>query len=334
MPLTFNQVSQKPYKAQFAFFLNGFWNAGIEAHVEEIYAIYKKFVDLDKRGDDGNELNEFDAHRVLEAFDETLTVKEMRETLKRIDVDSNTFVSALEYITFKYEKTVDEVMNAPQGDNKAAIDAAQAKMNEVMTALDAVTEKLEASKVALEVATEAHNNAVNEEATLARLEAELKQANADLQRQQDEYDQLIESLTTKSTDESLGVVKRNRAANELEQARAEDPLPLRKAKITSDAAVRKVSKQKVLAQLAVEKAKKAKKESEDRKAELESAYNALEVKLNEARAELDEAKEACGHAHGDFYFMERALFEADSRLPNKKQKFDHTKPFEYSGGEA
>eukprot|EP00034_Subulatomonas_tetraspora_P000052 GABW01000070.1.p1 GENE.GABW01000070.1~~GABW01000070.1.p1 ORF type:complete len:55 (-),score=12.36 GABW01000070.1:83-247(-) len=39
---------------------------------------------------------------------------------------------------------------------------------------------------------------------------------------------------------NLGVVKRNRAANELAQLKDEDPLPLRKAKITQGAALRRV----------------------------------------------------------------------------------------------
>ena len=39
---------------------------------------------------------------------------------------------------------------------------------------------------------------------------------------------------------TLGTVRRGRSANELEQLKGEDPLPLRKAKITQEAALRKV----------------------------------------------------------------------------------------------
>lgn len=41
----------------------------------------------------------------------------------------------------------------------------------------------------------------------------------------------MEDLEGKSSDETLSVVKRNKAKAELAQLKGEDPLPLRKAKI-------------------------------------------------------------------------------------------------------
>jgi hypothetical protein len=46
----------------------------------------------------------------------------------------------------------------------------------------------------------------------------------------------------KKKSEEGGVVSRNKAKNELAQHLAEDPLPLRQAKITAEAAVRKAEK--------------------------------------------------------------------------------------------
>lgn len=40
-------------------------------------------------------------------------------------------------------------------------------------------------------------------------------------------------------------MQRSKASNELSQLKAEDPLPLRRAKITQEAALRKVGKQKL-----------------------------------------------------------------------------------------
>jgi hypothetical protein len=45
------------------------------------------------------------------------------------------------------------------------------------------------------------------------------------------------------------MVQRNKAANELAQLKGEDPLPLRKAKITQEAALRKVEKERKITEV-------------------------------------------------------------------------------------
>lgn len=327
---TLKELGQLPYAKQCAFFINGMWTQGIQKDCNLIYTIYEKFVALDKRGVNGNELDEFDAHRLLEAFDETLSVKDMRETMKVIDQDFNAMMSAIEYLTFKFGKTVKEVCESPQGDNTEAIEAAQRKLQQVLDALADVENKLEVSKRAVAEATEAHNKAVHEENVLKGLEAELSAAIADLERIEQEMQDKMAKLEATMNDMSLGTVKRGRSANELEQLRGEDPLPLRKAKITQQAALRKVTKQKVMAEIATQKAASTKAASEEAKAQLEEAYKALEVQMAEAAAEVEEAKSKGGVSHGNFYFLSRALFIADKSLPNKRQKYDHSKEFEYT----
>ena len=51
-------------------------------------------IELDEhRGAEGCELDEMTAHRFLENFEETLTVREMREVLREIDI-----VSLIEFV--------------------------------------------------------------------------------------------------------------------------------------------------------------------------------------------------------------------------------------------
>jgi len=324
---TIKDLGQLPYAKQCSFFINGFFSEGIDCDL--VYTIYNKFISLDKKKEKGNELNEFDAHRLLESFDETLTVKDMRETMKLIDQDFNLHVSCIEYLTFKFGKTVKQVCECPQGDNTAAIEKAQKKLETVLAALADVEEKLEASKQAVAEATEAHDKAQHEERVLAGLQAELSSAIAELDRVESEFKSKMASLEATSTDMSLGPVKRNKAANEVQQMKGEDPLPLRKAKITQEAALRKVTKQKVMAEIATQNAASTKIKAEEAKSALEAAYADLEVKMQEASAEVEEAKSAAGEAHGDFYFLDRALFIADESLPLARQKYNHSTPFKY-----
>jgi len=145
-------------------------------------------------------------------------------------------------------------------------------------------------------------------------------------------------------------MKQAKAKNELAQLKGEDPLPLRRAKITQEAALRKVQKQRKLAEDAETEAAAKKKALEDAEraleatarqlaqkeaalqvavSELEAAYADLEAKMTEAMEMLAEAKKSGGVAYGALWWMGRELFEADSRLPTAKMRFDHKKPFEF-----
>lgn len=55
------------------------------------------------------ELDEFQAHRFLEVRGETKTVKDLRDELKEIDLDSNNKMCLLEYLMFKYKKTLEQL---------------------------------------------------------------------------------------------------------------------------------------------------------------------------------------------------------------------------------
>jgi predicted nucleic acid-binding Zn-ribbon protein len=181
-------------------------------------------------------------------------------------------MSIIEYLAHHFKKAIPDVANAPQGGDPEAIRAAQKALEEVQVALAEVQKEL----------------------------AVLKAAQAELKAQEDAYAAKIKELEAKS--QTGGVVSRNKAANELAQMKAEDPLPLRKAKITNDAAVRRVEK-----------------------AEAE-----LLLKMEEATEQLRKIKQSGGASNGQLWWMERELFEADKYLPSSKQQFNHREPFKYT----
>ena len=53
-------------------------------------------------------------HKFLESLGETLTVIQLREKLRKIDQDANGKMALLEYLAFKYSKSVQQVIDAPQ----------------------------------------------------------------------------------------------------------------------------------------------------------------------------------------------------------------------------
>merc|ERR1712014_464771 len=99
----------------------------------------------------------------------------------------------------------------------------------------------------------ANAKAAEEEARAAQ--AELEAALKELKEQEDAYNSKTAALEKKS--EEGGVVSRNKAKAELAQHLAEDPLPLRKAKITQEAAVKRAERASNAAAAAREAAEKS-----------------------------------------------------------------------------
>lgn len=98
----------------------------------------------------GNDLDEFSAHRFLEFWQETATVIKLREILRNLGLDRKKRMSLIEYLVVKYELDVHDLVTRPQGSNvelaraQAALAACQQEIN-----------KIEERKAKLEAASEA-----------------------------------------------------------------------------------------------------------------------------------------------------------------------------------
>jgi len=329
----FADLSKLKYKDQAIWFLNGYWGDGVDPSVSLLVWDYiKKFVELDllgptRKGEDGNELDQFWSAKFLEDMDSAMPAIQRKEALRTIDQDSNGKMSAIEYLVWKYKKGVKETVEAPQGDNTEAILAAQRAVERVASQLIECEKKLEVQKRAKEENDIALAELKKAEKELKLAEGELESAINDLKKQEDEYKMKCDSLESKSKDQSISSMQRNKATNELLQLKQEDPLPLRRAKITQEAALRKVQKQKKATEEAKVIQERKGKELEKAIRELEAAYVSLEQKMAEAQLELEKIRSKPGGGKGALWWLQRELFEIDNRLPRAKQKFDHTKPF-------
>jgi len=130
-----------------------------------------------------------------------------------------------------------------------------------------------------------------------------------VQSQEKAYNSKTEDLKKKS-EEGTGV-QQNKAKAELSQHLAGDPLPLRKAKITNEAAVKKAEKATKAAEAAAAAATQAKEAAEQ-------AVEAAKGKVAEAEAYLEEVKNKPGSAQGAIWWMERELHETRAYLPTAK----------------
>ena len=308
-------LAQRTYKEQAIWFLNSFWHKNAD-QAELLWKYVLKCGEYDLQGgSNGNELDELNSHRFLEFFSETMTVREMRDSLRSTGAigDRVKMFPLIHYLIYKYKVSWNELVNASQGDNKEEIEQAQALLASVQAAFKEsearATEAAAAVKEAFAREQEAKLRVEEAKAAQAELEAAL----AELKAQEDAYNSKKSDLERRS--EEGGVVSRNKAKAELSQLLAEDPLPLRRAKITQEAAVNKANRATVAANDARIASEKARKQSEEAAAAAEAALDDAAAKVDEAQAFLEEVKSKPGQAQGAIWWIERELFEQKKYLP-------------------
>jgi hypothetical protein len=281
----------KTHKEQTIWFMNAFWNT-VSSDAEKLWQYTHKCVDLDiEKRQDGTGLDEVRAHKFLESFGETLTVMDLRSKLRQTGAiqqsDRPKLVPITHYLLFRFNVDWHLLVNS-YGSNAEEIAHAQKLLDQVMSAFE------ESDRQA--------NIARKAEAPFKAAQEEVDSALADVKAQETTRENRTNELKRKSEEGS--VVQQNKAKNELAQHLAEDPLPLRKAKITLEAALKKAEKARAPFEAATKKA--------------EEALEQTRLRVAEAEAYLEEVKKKPGSSQGTFWWMEREIFEKKRFLPVAK----------------
>ena len=124
-------LSQKKYVDQAQWFLNAYWegaqnekgNLCFAENPEERERVWEYFQSChkyDKKlAEDGNELDEYEAHMFLEKNMGALTVKKLREVLAEMDVDFNQKVSLTEFLIYHYKIDYNYLVTAVVNDEES-----------------------------------------------------------------------------------------------------------------------------------------------------------------------------------------------------------------------
>merc|ERR1711879_1015510 len=379
-------LAKLTYKQQAVWFLNAFWEIvpSIETEAETLWKFVLTCNELDLEfHDEGCGLDEMKAHVFLEKFNETLTVRELRSKLRSTgaleESERPKVVPITHFLLFKYNVDWHKLVNASQGDNSEEIKKAQKMLDEVNAAFRESDEKhqqaaaslraaeksaaeaaskeadaksreaaavssAEAAKAKEDGAKAKEADAIEQEAPFKAAQEELEAALAEVKKQEDEYQGKIKDCETRS--EQGGVVQRNKAKAELAQLKAEDPLPLQRAKITLGAARKRAEKTRAPFEAATKVAQEAraaateaanaaaksadaasnarkaadaaKEESERDKLAAEAAVEEAKKRVKEAEDYLEEIKSRPGCAHGALWWIDRELHEAKAYVPESK----------------
>jgi len=344
----FGSLCGLPYKHQAVWYLNAFWEQGAKAEAETLWEYVERCSKIDHAKADGSALDELEAHRFLEQIHEPHTVLEMRSKLRSTGAigqnERPKNVPLTHYLLFKFGSDWRKLVNASQGDNSAEIAEAQRKLDAVQAAFDAADARAREAAAAaaeansrFEAAKKPEADALAAEAEAREAEApfkaaceELEAARADVAAQESAYNSKTEEL--KNASETGGVVQRNRAKVQLDAHLAEDPLPLRKAKLTLEAAQNKADKARAPFQIKREAAEAARQVAETARIAAENAANAAEAAKNaslaaveaaaqrmaEAEEYLNEVRNKPGGAFGALWWIDRELHEKKKFMPTAK----------------
>eukprot|EP00026_Physarum_polycephalum_P005618 Phypoly_transcript_05653.p2 GENE.Phypoly_transcript_05653~~Phypoly_transcript_05653.p2 ORF type:complete len:257 (-),score=77.63 Phypoly_transcript_05653:1093-1863(-) len=106
----FKELVTKTIDEQTKAFLRAFV-VDFQGKFEQVLDLAEDFRSYTTKGGDG-QLDEHQAHIFLEKKGEAATVVEFREKMKQIDLDFNKRVSVLEYLLYKYKKSVKDLFEA------------------------------------------------------------------------------------------------------------------------------------------------------------------------------------------------------------------------------
>ena len=167
-------------------------------------------IKLDDKQTKGCHLDEIKSHLFIEKSGAATTWVKFRDVMRKIDKDYNNHMSLTEFFIFIHKRDWKDLIKRDTVYDKAAQDA-----------LDEANAALDQSRAAM---------------------MEVKAGLAKIQEEEDKKARYIAKKKAIADDTNLSTVKRGKAFNEMKQAEAEDPLPLRKAKLEQKAAVRRAIK--------------------------------------------------------------------------------------------
>ncbi|ELR19331.1 uncharacterized protein ACA1_265360 [Acanthamoeba castellanii str. Neff] len=340
-------LCQKTHKEQAVWFLNAFWETFAQAEAENVWKVVHKCFELDAAGKEGSQLDELQAHRLLEYCQDTHTVATLREKLRASGAIEGTpkKVPLTHILVTKHGVDWHALIHAPQGSREevvkaeqmfssvqalfASAAAKQAQSVEALAAASAAEAEAKsredaskaaaaeaASREASAKASEAEARAKEAEAKakeddVLAVKAELEAALNDLKAQEAAHKAKTDELTRLS--EEGNVVAKNKAKAELAQHLAQDPLALQKAKITQEVLVKKADKAAQVAKGATDEASRA-------RASAEASANSASQSRAAADAAANQAAEATAAAQAARADSEKAKAAAEAAVEEANRK--------------
>ena len=333
-------ICGKTYKEQAVWFLNCFWDE-FSGEAERLWQYVLKNEELDLEShSEGSGLDEMKAHVFLEKFDQTLTVRDMRDKLRSTGAIGQTerpkTVPLTHYLLYKYNvdwKTLTDVTR--QGDNKEEMAKAERLLAEVQAAFQESEAKAAAARKALveaqnaeAAATQRENEAKQREAEAVQSEnaakareAEAVQSEADAKAAEE---RAVNAENAAKQREAEAVASEEAAKQRESEAKASEEQAKQRETAAKASAAEAAQKEAAAqndaqtAQVAANAAKEAQSELEAALAELKAQEDAFNAKKNQLEATGND--ESIGIVSRNKAKAELAQLLAEDPLPLRRAK--------------
>jgi len=143
--VAFEEITKAPYFSQALVFLHVLWSDGSQQEAVKVWSYTQVFTQFDPKKTEGNELDHQLSLDFLKYTADALSTEEAEKKLKQIDITGNGKLALIEYLVYRFKKTVADVEAARPGTEEAVV-------SEIASALQAVLPSLGA-EAAVNVAT-------------------------------------------------------------------------------------------------------------------------------------------------------------------------------------
>jgi len=135
MVLSFEEISKAPYFSQALAFLHVLWNDGAQHEAVKAWSYSQVFSRFDSRKAEGNALEKEYAIQFLTFTCDALSDAEAAELFHKIDLNKNGKLSLIEYLIFRFKKTVLDVESVELGAEEAVVSEIATKLQAVLRSI-------------------------------------------------------------------------------------------------------------------------------------------------------------------------------------------------------
>ena len=344
-----HSITKQTYRDQAIWFLNHHTDSHHDLQLSEIvFKVHKKCLECDEQKKSGHAISELDAHLILEFIGKPVTQSAFRKYFLEIDQSLKISVPLVIILFFYFDADWKVLVNQSECYNGLELDAAKDSLLQAQTklqgAIDAQkksSQEAEEADVAMEnsrrqqeILSKAIMDCRMEEESFAEAKKQAEEALEQVTNQESKAHQKKEELDSIVNYESNGIVTKNKAKAELKIMEYEDPLPLRKARLKNENAVKNLRKStnaskqaRVAAEDAKEKTEKAMDEASVAKEKATNAAKIAEATIPKARDAIEDLKVLIDELMknltlpwGSLFYIDREVKEAESFLPKEKLK--------------
>jgi len=133
--VAFEEITKAPYFSQALVFLHVLWSDGSQQEALKVWSYSQVFTQFDPKKAEGNELEHQFALNFLVYTSDALSQEEAEKKLKKIDVTGNGKLALIEYLIYRFKKTVEDVEVTTPGASEAVVSEVASELQAVLPSL-------------------------------------------------------------------------------------------------------------------------------------------------------------------------------------------------------